>query len=244
VRDILPDETSKRLSVIKKISAVLEKAGYRQVLLPTFENFEYIKNAIAPSLEKETLKFFSPDGEVLVLRPDFTTSVARMAASRMKNTRGPLRLYYSGDVYRIKKFAAETQFHQIGIELIDLPEKKGDQEVLSLVENIMKTLKIKKYSIVANNISYISKLPQKEQKLLHELDFVSLNRFPADNEVVPGDIDYYTGIYFEIYAEGMGYPLGSGGRYDKLLANFHDKRNAVGFALNLSRIMQALEKGS
>jgi ATP phosphoribosyltransferase regulatory subunit len=54
------------------------------------------------------------------------------------------------------------------------------------------------------------------------------------------DLDYYTGIYFECYVPDIGYILGSGGRYDKLTECFGLKRNAVGFAFDLDKIMQAL----
>ncbi len=121
VRDILPAETRERLKVINKLTQVFEKSGYEQILPPTLENYNYIKEAFPPSLDSEILKFFGPDGSVMALRPDFTTSVARMVATRMKDVQDPLRLYYSGDVYRVKKFGSETQFHQIGLELINFP---------------------------------------------------------------------------------------------------------------------------
>lgn len=34
------------------------------------------------------------------------------------------------------------------------------------------------------------------------------------------EMDYYTGIHFEGYVNNLGYPLGNGGRYDRLLAQF------------------------
>jgi len=242
VRDILPQETKERVKVLDTIGHVFAKEGYEQIMPPTFENYDYIKSALAPSLDKETLKFFSPEGQLMVMRPDFTTSIARVVATRMKHTQAPIRLFYSGDVYRIKKFATESQFHQTGIELFNTSVPEGDNEILKIAEEVMTKLKIKTYKIVKNNVSYVKELPEKEQKMIHNMDFVSLGRLPNEAEVVPGDIDYYTGLYFEIYVDGIGYPIGSGGRYDKLLGNFGDTRNAVGFAINLSRLMEALKR--
>ena len=242
VRDILPAETRKRLGVIKQLTSVFEDSGYEQILPPTLENYDYIKEAFPPSLDSEVLKFFGPEGLVLALRPDFTTSVARVVATRMKEITEPLRLFYSGDVYRVKKFGSETQFHQIGLELINLPTAQGDKEILTLAEKAMEAIGINNYRIVKNNMEYLSQLSPEKKNSLHNLDFVSLGRLPKEDEVVPGDTDYYTGLYFEIYIEGIGYPIGSGGRYDTLLSNFGDTRNAVGFALNLSRIMDAKGK--
>lgn len=53
-------------------------------------------------------------------------------------------------------------------------------------------------------------------------------------------IDYYTGVIFQVYDPGHGQPLGGGGRYDNLLANFGRPLPAVGFALNVERLHIAL----
>lgn len=55
-------------------------------------------------------------------------------------------------------------------------------------------------------------------------------------------LTYYTGIVFEGYAPGVGYPLCGGGRYDKLLARFGFPCPATGFALNIERVLAAREK--
>ena len=49
--------------------------------------------------------------------------------------------------------------------------------------------------------------------------------------------DYYTGVVFEGYAPGFGFPLCEGGRYDGLLANFGYDCPATGFAINVEHLM-------
>lgn len=53
-------------------------------------------------------------------------------------------------------------------------------------------------------------------------------------------MQYYTGIRFEAFAPGLGVPLATGGRYDGLLAHFGPPLPAVGFALELERLLLAL----
>lgn len=53
------------------------------------------------------------------------------------------------------------------------------------------------------------------------------------------DFDYYTGIVFEGYTPGLGYPVCGGGRYDGLLAKFGFDAPAIGFALGLERVLLA-----
>lgn len=59
------------------------------------------------------------------------------------------------------------------------------------------------------------------------------------------NLEYYTGLVFEIYAPGMGFTLGGGGRYDNLLGRFGAPMPAVGFGLGLDRLHVALvEQGT
>jgi len=51
---------------------------------------------------------------------------------------------------------------------------------------------------------------------------------------------YYTGTIFHAFAAGTGDAIGSGGRYDELLARFGWDLPAAGFALDLDRVAEAL----
>jgi ATP phosphoribosyltransferase regulatory subunit len=56
------------------------------------------------------------------------------------------------------------------------------------------------------------------------------------------DFAYYSGVLFQIHAEGPGRALGAGGRYDGLLERFGAARPAVGFAFGLDDVAWALER--
>ena len=55
-------------------------------------------------------------------------------------------------------------------------------------------------------------------------------------------LDYYTGLVFRVYARGLGFEVGGGGRYDTLLARFGRPMPAVGFMLGLDRVALLLER--
>lgn len=54
------------------------------------------------------------------------------------------------------------------------------------------------------------------------------------------DWSYYSGVVVEAYAPGVGSPIAMGGRYDGLGARFGCDRPAVGFAITLDLLHQAL----
>lgn len=55
-------------------------------------------------------------------------------------------------------------------------------------------------------------------------------------------IDYYTGLFFEIFHDGVAYPLGRGGRYDNLIGRFGLDCPSTGFAIDVESIIMAKEK--
>ena len=51
-------------------------------------------------------------------------------------------------------------------------------------------------------------------------------------------MEYYTGLVFDIYAEGLGAEVGGGGRYDHLIGRFGREIPSTGFAFDLDRLLQ------
>lgn len=58
------------------------------------------------------------------------------------------------------------------------------------------------------------------------------------------DFDYYTGPIFELFSTDLGFPLGTGGRYDSLLGRFGGAEPATGFVIHLDRCVDALLRRS
>ncbi|MDH5669892.1 MAG: ATP phosphoribosyltransferase regulatory subunit, partial [Nitrospira sp.] len=50
--------------------------------------------------------------------------------------------------------------------------------------------------------------------------------------------DYYDGIVFDVFAEGVGVELGGGGRYNNLIGRFGKNLASTGFALNVDRLFR------
>jgi ATP phosphoribosyltransferase regulatory subunit len=79
----------------------------------------------------------------------------------------------------------------------------------------------------------------------------ALQRIAATLALAKGDLEvdlgevrglgYYTGIVFNLYAQGAPRPVGGGGRYDSLLGRFGDPRPAVGFSLDLDALAPLAE---
>ena len=112
--------------------------------------------------------------------------------------------------------------------LRNLPLMNGGEEMLQGAYDVALSEKSRR---ALDNLSAI-------YRLLKAYDVAQYVRFDLG---IIRDFSYYTGMVFEGYTAGLGYPLVGGGRYDHLLSDFGNACPATGFALGIERIMLALE---
>src|SRR5215211_1602456 len=96
-RDVLPPESTRLLDVQAKIRERFRLFGYGEVLTPALEYSEVVEE---PKLRDVSFKLFDPDNQMLLLRPEMTTPVARLVAQRLRNFPPPYNLSYVLPVYR------------------------------------------------------------------------------------------------------------------------------------------------
>ncbi|MBR0089832.1 MAG: ATP phosphoribosyltransferase regulatory subunit, partial [Clostridia bacterium] len=158
VNDILAEECAAKNALENKIKSVFAKKGYSEVQTPTFEYYDcYV--GIGGQLSQETMfKFFDEQGRILVLRPDFTTPIARMASTKMSAEPYPQRYMYSGSVFRVEQTqgARQREFTQSGIELIGSYSPEADAEVIAAAMDAVKAAGIDEFSMEIGQIAFFN----------------------------------------------------------------------------------------
>jgi histidyl-tRNA synthetase len=83
-------------------------------------------------------------GEDLSLRPENTAGVVRAVLSNGLTQSTPLKFFYSGPMFRYERpqKGRFRQFHQIGVELLGVPQAQADIEVIALGRRILEALGI------------------------------------------------------------------------------------------------------
>lgn len=113
--------------------------------------------------------------------------------------------------------------------LLDVPLLHGGTEVLEKA----RTMAANEQSLRAlDNLQTINRL----------LEAYGAEKYVTFDLGIIRDFGYYTGMVFEAYTPGLGFPLCGGGRYDRMLSDFGSASPATGFALGIERIMLALER--
>ena len=101
VRDQLPREAAQMRRLADRLSDVFGTWGYREVVTPGLEYLETVTAGAGSQGRREDLyQLFDRKGRTLALRPDMTTPIARVAATKMAGEPLPLRLSYFAPVYR------------------------------------------------------------------------------------------------------------------------------------------------
>lgn len=134
VRDIYGEEYKRKERIEYLIREKIYDFGYEGIQTPTFEFFDVFSREIGTTSSKELYKFFDKEGNTLVLRPDFTPSVARCAAKYYMETKDPVRLMYCGNSY-INNSSLQGRLKeatQMGAELIGDNSVEADAEIIAL----------------------------------------------------------------------------------------------------------------
>lgn len=133
-RDLLFRESSARRAAQTRLSGIFSLRGYREVITPSLEYYDVFSLPGVQIPQQEMYKSTDHHGRLLVVRPDSTLPIARMAASRLQTQLRPLRLFYGQSIVRNEPDLSgrSDESFQMGIELLGASGLRADLEVISL----------------------------------------------------------------------------------------------------------------
>ncbi|KPN97887.1 ATP phosphoribosyltransferase regulatory subunit [Lysinibacillus sp. ZYM-1] len=309
MRDTFPQIFEKVEAVRQAGRDFLCKRGYEFIKTPAVEYFDTVGKASAIA-DTHLFKLVDSQGNTLVLRPDMTTPIARVATSKLLKEMIPQRLAYFASVFRAQEAEGgrPAEFDQMGIELIGDQSVFADVEVIVTAMELLKHLQLESFKMTighagilncilqdytesidqqatlrtllvqrnyvgfeeavesfdlpkaksdtllqfieeamdVKHIRDIEKYVRKNdaleymQQLAQLLEMADLADYVAFDFTLSSHMSYYTGMLFEVFASGSGFPLGNGGRYDGLLEVFGSTVGATGFSIRVDRLLETL----
>lgn len=314
VQYIFDGEVRLRRFIEREVMAVFDGWSYAEIMLPIFDYADLFSLGMGKEQSEMTYRFTGRDGKLLALRPDLTSLVARTIATRFRESSRPIRLSYSGEVFRWDepRGGRQYEFHQIGLEHVGSDRLEADTEVIVIAIEALRRLGLAGFTITLSHVDFFKGIAERlelddadrrlmreliDRKQVEEIDrflepyadaesragFSRLTTLAGKRDLIEdarqlvtneksvaaladiervyliaeelgvdglvdidlgdvGELDYYTGLTFKIYAPGLGAPLGGGGRYDHLLEKFGSPEPAVGFSLCLDWLAQLLSE--
>ena len=308
---LIGNAVRRRREVERRVFSVFEGWSYTEVIPPMVDYFDVFARGMGSELEDKIYRFVDREGNILAPRPEFTSLLAKMAATRLADDPKPLRLSYSGEVLRFEKpkGGQQREFAQIGVEHYGGSAFVADVEVLLVCMEALDRLGVSDFQINIGSVDFfggiVDRIDMAEdgiarlkklldlkdrgglERMVAGLDFnerrknilMSLPHLTGGREVLEkarkmirnerstlalehlqniysiferlgldshltvdlGEIrgfEYYSGILFRAYVPELGFEVASGGRYDRLLAEFGHDTPAVGFSFSLDRLEQ------
>lgn len=298
-RDRLYDECRARRRVEESLRNLFARRGFSEVSSPSFEYYDACMAPENPLPQEMLYKMNECTGRLLVLRPDMTTPIARIAATKLPEQMLPARLCYVEKVYRAGRADTghPTEILQGGIELLGYRGLEADIMMIVMAVDALRACTDKKIAIELGFSGYFKmlagRLSMGENEFERMRGYIENKNFAALSDMLEeyGDsdatralknlsrmfggieilentdgelaylkelyrgleaagvadvvsidlglvhqIDYYSGIIIRGYMEGVGTPVLSGGRYDRLIASFGKEMPAVGFAIDIDAV--------
>lgn len=188
VRDIYGAEYARKLAVEHLLHQEVRLYGFEDIQTPTFEYFDVFSREIGTTASKELYKFFDKEGETLVLRPDFTPSIARCAAKYFMEENIPIRFSYLGNTFTntLGLQGKWKEVTQMGAELIGDASVESDAEMISLLIKALKSTGLPRFQISIGQVEYFKGLCEEagldEETELELREFISAkNLFAAED---------------------------------------------------------------
>jgi Histidyl-tRNA synthetase len=155
----LTGEAARRRRQLQRASmAVLERAGYEELIPPTLEYQDTFLRAGGAGVAERLIRFPDRDGRILALRYDFTASLARVAATTFAAAAKPLRLCYSGTVYRQEpeRGGRPREMLQVGAELLGQADLAADIEIVRLAIALLRAADVRDFQVNVGHVGVLA----------------------------------------------------------------------------------------
>jgi histidyl-tRNA synthetase len=147
MRDFMPKDAEKMRSV-ERVSRELSKLyGYKEIITPIMESYDLLSAKTGEEIRQRMYTFEDLGGRKVALRPEFTASVARLVATKMRNEPKPIRLFSVGSLYRYDEpqYGRFREFWQANYELFGSSRPEADAEILILTNDLLNRLGLQNY---------------------------------------------------------------------------------------------------
>ena len=162
-RMLPPLMAAKRRKLQDLLLDVFLRWGFQEVVTPTFEYLDALAVGLGDAFDERLFKLEERHtGRMMSLRPDITTQIAKLAATRLKDEPRPLRFCYVANVFRYS--ASQTrnmqELYQGGVELIGLESPEADAEMIAIAVESLQAAGLEDFRIAVSQPALVRQVLQ------------------------------------------------------------------------------------
>ena len=160
MRDIYNEECERKQALEERLHRVMRSYGFGDIETPSLEFFDVFGKEVGTIPSAELYRFFDREGNTLVLRPDFTPSIARAVSKYFADETEPVRLCYAGNTF-VNNSSYQGRLKentQMGAELIGDGSVDADAEMIAMAVQMLVEAGLKDFQISIGNVRFIAGL--------------------------------------------------------------------------------------
>ncbi|NMA79871.1 MAG: ATP phosphoribosyltransferase regulatory subunit [Clostridiales bacterium] len=189
-RDLLFEDCLARRKVEGRLHKIFKAKGYCEVITPSIEFYDVFDKNSRYFPQEEMYKLFDLKGRIMVMRPDSTIPIARLASTSLRDMERPLRLFYNQNIFvaNPSMMGRSDEIIQTGIELIGSSSKRADLEVLCTAIEVLDACDAADFNLEIGNIAFFKALishlnasDADREKIRH---YIEVKNYPALNELL------------------------------------------------------------
>lgn len=183
-RDLLFEECAAKRAITERLTDLFESYGYSEVMTPGLEFFDVFNGKVRYFPQETMYKLVDGKNRLMVLRPDNTMPIARLAATRLRGERLPLKLFYNQSIFVVnpKNSGRDDEFTQSGIEILGGKSGAADIEALSLAAKALAVCDEDYRLEIGDNGFFRELIPQlgADEELSESIrEFIETKNYPA-----------------------------------------------------------------
>ena len=159
-RDRLFSECQERREVQNRLIRLFRQRGYLEVSTPDTEFYDLFALSGSAIEQERMLQVCDMSGKICVLRPDSTTPIARVAATKLRSLPLPQRLYYDQKVYRSNPAhnGGNREIPQCGVELIGADGLRADVEIIATAIDALRSCGASRFHVELGHAAFFRDL--------------------------------------------------------------------------------------
>lgn len=240
-RDRLFGECRERRQVQAALTELFRQRGYTEIITPDVEYYDVFTLAGNSIPQESMLKIIDKSGKICVLRPDGTTPIARVAATKLKDMILPRRFYYNQNVYRSSSGnkGENGEIPQCGVELIGASGRKADLEMIAAAVDSIRACGLEQFHVEIGHAGIFSSFMEGMELGEDAIETV--------RELIEGKNFAALGDYLEAHADQPGctavkrlaYLFGGAEVLDEAEALLGRKDESIEYLRELYEVLQA-----
>ena len=199
MQDILFEGCYVKRNLENQLRMLFLRSGYRELETPSVEFYDVFSGEQSLIPQEGMFKFSDQQGRILVLRPDMTIPIARIAATKMKENLWPVKCCYIGNTFSYNELGGgkQKEYTQAGVEILGIKRPEADAELIALAIKALQIAGIEEFQIDIGQVDFFRGLMEQSglsameaeeiRELIDTKDFVGVeqlvNRQPISQDL-------------------------------------------------------------